>query len=177
MLARTWCLSLALPFALTLAACQPGIEDLHFDITYDPCEVIVVEPAPDTLAAELTSIDDALAMWNSLGATRLTRQGRPDDQRVPISFESAAPAFFGLYQDEVGDVIINRELSDRYARAVTIAHELGHALGLPHVSTDPGNSVMRAGNLKTPPTVDDALALEALWGPCPIVVEQVAVDP
>jgi hypothetical protein len=165
----TWSLScLAL---LALASCHPGVGDLHFDITYDPCEVIVIAPAADTSDAEMTSIDDALAMWNDTGATRLTRQGRPGDQRVPMRFESAAPAFYGVYQDEIGDVVINRELRNRHARAITIAHELGHALGLHHTGASAHASVMQAGNLDTPPTADDVRALEAIWGQCPVATD------
>lgn len=167
----------ALLVSVTLApACQPALDDQHFDIVYDPCEVIVVAPAADTSADELLSIDDALAMWNSTGATRLTRHGRADQPRLAVSFESAAPAFYGLYRDDIGDVVINRSLRDRDARAVTIAHELGHALGLRHPEAGAGDSVMTAGNLDTPPSPSDLRSLELLWGRCPADLARASAD-
>ena len=47
---------------------------------------------------------------------------------------------------------------------VTIAHEIGHAFGLVHVSDRP--SVMNVGNLVVEPNTGDVTALVALWSTC-----------
>jgi predicted Zn-dependent protease len=47
-----------------------------------------------------------------------------------------------------------------------IAHELGHAFGLVHVSPDTRPSVMNPGNTTVAPNDGDRAALEALWGTC-----------
>ena len=94
----------------------------------------------------------------------LTRDDHGDAQRLPISFEKAMPAFYGVYRDDEGAIVINRLLVEPRARAVVIAHELGHAFGLWH--QEARRSVMRAGNTELPPSPGDAVLVEALWGAC-----------
>jgi hypothetical protein len=154
-----------------VAACGRG-GDALLDITYDPCEPVVVEVATDASSDELASVEDALAMWRPNGVARLSSElagaaGDGDAQRIPLGFEDAAPLFHGIYRDEVGDVVINRRLTDRRARAVTIAHELGHAFGLWHVDRELRVSVMNEANLEVEPTTEDAAALIETWGSCP----------
>jgi predicted Zn-dependent protease len=71
-----------------------------------------------------------------------------------------------VYDDETGIIYVNDGLTDPDQLAIVIAHELGHAFGLPHV---PGHdSVMIKGNLTLVPTAADAASLAARWGACPV---------
>jgi hypothetical protein len=153
------CLALA-------AACDAGVGDSTIDITYDPCSDIQILPAADATDPELASLDDAMAMWNQAAATSLSRQPRMGARSIAVRFEKAAPLFHGIYLDEIGDVVINRALGDRRERAITIAHELGHAFGLEHVDPDTRPSVMNPDNLRIPPGAGDVAALAELWGGC-----------
>jgi hypothetical protein len=64
-------------------------------------------------------------------------------------------------------VYVNLALTDRHERAVTIAHEVGHAFGLIHVDRAVRSSVMNQGNLEVEPSPADHHELTALWGDCP----------
>jgi Zn-dependent peptidase ImmA (M78 family) len=82
---------------------------------------------------------------------------------VPLHFQAAAPPSHGFFDPSRGEIFVNVDLETR-PLAVTIAHELGHAFGLVHV-TDRA-SVMTAGNLDVQPNLGDVGALEKLWGAC-----------
>lgn len=148
-----------------LAACATGPGDRVLDVVYDPCEPVMVsldDTAPASAAADLTA---AIDMWRSVGTFRMTDEPGADAPVLPVQFESAAPFFHGVYDDERGIVIINLNLSPGHDTAVTLAHELGHAFGLWHA---PGStpSVMIEGNLSIEPTDEDAGHLAELWGRC-----------
>jgi hypothetical protein len=81
---------------------------------------------------------------------------------LPVRFMPAA-AFSHGYYDPSGEVLINDDLTAR-PLVVTIAHEVGHAFGLVHVTDRP--SVMNPGNLDIEPNAGDVAALAALWGTC-----------
>jgi Zn-dependent peptidase ImmA (M78 family) len=118
--------------------------------------------APATAAADLAA---ALTMWRAVTTFEVTDRSVDGVPRLPVRFESAAPLFRGLYDDERGVVIVNSRLGAGHETAVTLAHELGHALGLWH--TEAGvDSVMLPGNLEIEPTSADAAALASLWGTC-----------
>ena len=137
----------------------------EIDIVYDPCAGIRVQAAPDTTEAELVAIDRAIEMWTQVADFHIARNPtRPFEQVLPIYFEEASLVFRGVYQDEIGDVVINRRLVDPDEQAITIAHELGHAIGLFHIETR--DSVMNSGNLVLLPLTTDVDALSELWGPC-----------
>ena len=163
----TWILSLAL-----VGGCAGGPQDTTLDIVSDVCEPTAVIASSDLSQPQLASIDDALAMWAHIGFDRfrLAVGEDADDvlegQHIEVVYDDAAEVFHGLYDDEHGVVYINRALSDDHQRAVTIAHELGHAFGLLHVASGARISVMNPANLVVEPNDGDAAELVALWGAC-----------
>jgi len=161
-LRSTCILSLAL-----VGGCASGPRDTTLDIVNDVCEPTAVIAPVDASEAQLTSIDEALAMWAALGFDQLERVApTTGEQEVAIVFQDAAEMFHGLYDDEHGVVYVNLKLTDDHQRAVTLAHELGHSLGLLHVDPAARVSVMNPANLVVEPNAGDADELVALWGAC-----------
>lgn len=157
-------LLLLLPFGLLAAAC--GGAPSGPAILYDPCRPIVLVPAADARPEEIQSTRDAAAMWNALGLTHLSLDEIPGAEHIPVVFRDAPLAFRGIYEDQRGDVAVNRRLEDPRQRAVVIAHELGHALSLHHIDPSVRVSVMNPSNLDVVPTTDDGSAMAAAWGRC-----------
>lgn len=104
---------------------------------------------------------DGEALWRDRGAPAI---GRRADATVNVIFEDAAAAFHGLYDDTRGVIYINNDITDPQVLSIVIAHEIGHAFGLPHITDRP--SVMNPGNIRVLPNEGDTAALEALWGRC-----------
>jgi hypothetical protein len=146
---------------LVIAACG-GDGAVAAELTFDPCEPLAIS-APAVTAAQAAGIDEALALWQAHGLLALATREPVDAAVVPVVFETAAPQMHGAYDHERGMIYVNVDLAGE-PLAIVIAHELGHALGLLHV--DGRASLMNKGNLDTPPTADDRLAVEALWGAC-----------
>lgn len=138
----------------------------HDRITFDPCQPLEIRAPADASPNERESIVQAIALWNRLGVARLTTDESVAAPVVPIIFQLAAPAFFGVYEDRVGEIFINRQITLAHARAVIIAHEIGHAFGLEHVEKDQRASVMNKGNADTEPTQEDGHRLAALGVEC-----------
>lgn len=147
-------------------ACAPAEQGIG--LVFDACEPLALIPPADASPSEMSSIARGLEYWNGLANTRLemASEGSAAANSIPLEFDTAASNFFGLYDDENGRVIVNRALMDADKRAVTVAHELGHAMGLIHVDRDSRASVMNTGNTDVPPNESDARALRALWGDC-----------
>lgn len=144
---------------LSLLGCGP-VHDRTIDRVYDPC---AASPDISGLDAERASaIESALSSWSPF--VDELRSGAGVDP-VVIRFQAAAPMFHGVYDDERGVVFINSGLRGRALR-VTIAHELGHAFGLPHVPQSSRDSVMNPNNLVTEPTDEDIARLSELWAEC-----------
>ncbi len=152
--------------ALLVAGCGTSEHDSTFDVVYNPCEPLNIEVEGRADAEQLASLDDALAMWNEVAPVALSRQPVDGAATIPVRFESGAPMIHGYYEDETGEVIVNRSLSDGRARAITLAHELGHAFGLRHVAAKKRRSLMNSGNLDTGLTGADADALLLRWNEC-----------
>jgi len=130
---------------LALVACSAS--DNTIDRTFDPCGFDIVDAR---------GVDDALALW---GRARVA-----GGEMIQLEFQEAALSFHGFYDDETGIVYINEAITDPHALAIVIAHEIGHAFGLPHKSGEP--SLMNRGNTTITPTDGDFADLAALWGAC-----------
>ncbi len=140
--------------------------DSTIDLVFDPCTTRVVAGAGAT-PSQLASIDRALELWNRAAGLSLERvSDPPSDTVIEVSFVPTIAALRGVYDDEVGAVMINRDIEADEERALTIAHELGHAFGLHHVSVDERASLMNPGNVRVPPTAEDVDELRASWGNC-----------
>lgn len=140
-------------------ACTGGAGDTTIDITHDPCSGITLLDAGAS-TSQRAGIAGALQLWAERGVA-LTGT---DPTTIEILFEPASVAFRGVYDDERGIIHINDAIDEMSQLSIVIAHELGHAFGLEHVSNRP--SVMNPANLTTIPTDDDRTAVEALWGQC-----------
>lgn len=154
-------------FAVVISLTACSAEDSTIDNTRDVCAGVTVTSSTAT-QLQADGIDDALGLWRDRGVTRLGRdassRGLTTAPALEIRFEAASGAFRGLYDDERGVIFINSVLVERSQIAIVVAHELGHAFGLAHITER--TSVMSPGNLETPPTEADGHAIEALWGPC-----------
>lgn len=159
-------MQLRIVFALALACFGCGAQDPMTPpdgVVHDACGPLTVAPAADVTDAQREGIARAIGDWNGLGFTQLGLEGA--GAPVALSFASAAAFFHGFYDPETGEVIINRSVQDPLELQVVIAHELGHAMGLPHVALSERASVMNPGNVTLAPTADDSANVKAL---CPL---------
>jgi hypothetical protein len=134
--------------------------------THSACHPVQIIPDPKSNDDQKASMQDAADMWNKLGLTQLTLEPTLHAGQVPIRFEDAPPAFFGVYEDTIGEIVINTVVNERHARARVMAHELGHAYGLFHVDPSKRVSVMNPGNWKVEPTSADNQTLLDTWPDC-----------
>lgn len=141
--------------------CTGGGGDTTIDLTHDACAPLALVTAAAATELQLAGIADAQALWRDRGAPAL---GLRAGATLEVRFERAAGNFYGLYDDESGLIFINQQITDPSVLSIVIAHELGHAFGLPHVTDR--ISLMNPGNRDTPPTDEDQRALAALWGEC-----------
>lgn len=145
------------------AACAPANTSLQ--MVYDPCGGLGVRAAADTTAPELAGVTAGLDLWNATSFVHL--QLDDASTSVPVRFADAPDAIRGVYDDRVGEVVINQRLAPTPdPLAVTVAHELGHAMGLLHVPLSERPSVMNPGNVTTVPTTADVAVLSAVWPAC-----------
>jgi hypothetical protein len=145
-------------------------------LTFDPCASLDIGIAPSLTGEQMQGVTDALAMWNQSAATALAPTTTGADPgsttfstsrpMVPLTFQAAAPPFHGLYDDRAGRIYVNADLTDVAPLRITIAHEIGHAFGLPHVSASVRSSLMNTGNTTVGITPEDVDALAAIWGRC-----------
>jgi hypothetical protein len=154
-------------------------------IRFDACRAVALVLDVSATANQQTGARAAVDLWNSAAGTDLSMVqpsvqpivqpsvAQPATQpldasqtapaTLPVVFQAAAAPSHGLFDPTLGEVFINDDLVAR-PLAVTIAHEVGHAFGLVHVSNRP--SVMNPGNLDIEPNSADVAALADLWGRC-----------
>lgn len=164
---------------LACGACAANTDGV-LDVTYDPCATQVAANE-DATADEIAGLGAALALWNEGGGFRLTAADRSgasesgasesgaaesgDQPSLVVRFQVEFGAFRGFYDDEVGEIIVNRNLAPD-ARTIVIAHELGHAFGLWHVASSTRRSVMNPHNTTIAPLPNDVEDVRMLWGTC-----------
>lgn len=136
------------------------------DVTFDPCSPLALVPGPDTTPSERQGIEDAVAAWARVLPVQITVGDEAEPvPALPISFEDDA-WFRAIYWDQYGVIEVGRERLAEQDYAIAIAHELGHAFGLLHVSKHTRPSVMHVGNLDIAPNEQDAAAVSELWQSC-----------
>lgn len=134
--------------------------DTTIDIQHDACAPLALV-SMNASDAQHVGMTDAQALWRDRGAPSL---GLRAGSTLEVRFDDAAAAFRGHYDDETSVIFINNQIQDNDVLAVVIAHELGHAFGLQHITGR--ESVMNPGNLRITPNAEDQRAIEALWGAC-----------
>ena len=134
--------------------------DTTINIQHDACAPLALVSAAAT-DTQRTGMSAAQTLWRDHGAPSL---GLRAGATLEVRFNDAAAAFHGLYDDESSVIYINNQITKDDVLAIVIAHELGHAFGLQHVTDR--ESVMNPGNLRIAPNESDAAALAAMWGAC-----------
>jgi hypothetical protein len=159
---------------LSLAGCG-GTSPAPVDaVRFDPCQPLTIVVGTGGTADRDLGVRTAADLWNQAAGAHLAvvdaaTAAPPVDASdaaaptLPLSFQTAADLSHGFFDPVRGQVLINNDLVAR-PLTVTIAHEVGHAFGLLHVSGRP--SVMNAGNLDVEPNADDVAYLAQLWGRC-----------
>lgn len=167
------CLRALGPLACALAGCggpDPAVGTAA-SLRFDPCAEVVLVADDDLAASAMAGVAAGLESWNRAAGAHLT-VARPSAisgsvPTVPIHFEAAGAPFHGLYDPARGQIFINTDLAGR-GLSVAVAHEVGHAFGLVHVSPDQRRSVMNPDNLDEEPNAGDVATLADGWGgACP----------
>ena len=166
--------SLTILLASVAAACGAASSDSVVSaVRFDPCHPLALVVGAGTSGDRAAGVRTAADLWNGAARAQLSVDDEAStapaldatgaaSATLPVDFQPAVAPSHGFY-DPSGQVLINDDLTAR-PLAVTIAHEVGHAFGLVHVTDRP--SVMNPGNLSVEPNAGDVAALAALWGSC-----------
>lgn len=153
--------------ALVLCLVAACAADDSIDRTFDPCSPLTIVPAPGTEAREIQSIEAAALAWSRVIPARIEiGAGSPDAVTLGVTFEPGDTFYRAMYWAGVGKISISRDGLAPEDYALALAHEMGHAFGLLHVSTELRGSVMNTGNVEIEPTDADGLAVRDLWESC-----------
>ena len=140
--------------------------------TFDPCSPLTIAVRFDasdaeTSDAELQSVDAAIASWAQVLPTEISLvRDEGNSEGLKIAFESGDSFYRAIYFDRRGEILVNRNSLSLDEMPLAIAHELGHAFGLLHVSAEVRPSVMNVGNLDVVPNNDDASGVRDVWDAC-----------
>lgn len=147
-----------------MAACTSNDE---VETMFDPCSSLTIAVTSD-YPEDLTAVEDAMAAWaRVVPANDVTVTSEPPVAgMLSVRFIPGQRAMRGGYFDAVGVVDISRDMLAPETYPIAVAHELGHAFGLLHVSGSARPSVMNVGNTTIEPTAEDAAAVIALWASC-----------
>src|SRR5262245_28437840 len=122
-------------------ACSPA--DEVAETVFDPCSTTAIAPVTGTAAEEVQSIEDALQLWAEVLPVHaeVALEEAPAPALV-IEFESGKTFYRAMYWDSLGLISISRDRLQPEDYAIALAHELGHAFGLPHIPEQQRSSVM-----------------------------------
>lgn len=136
------------------------------ETVYDPCSPLTLSLSSSATAAERRGVEEAIAAWDArLPVQMVIGDGEQSSSVLPIHFVDAS-AFRAVYWDGPGYISIARKRLAESEYGLAVAHEMGHAFGLMHVTPDERSSVMNVGNLEIAPTEMDAEELIARWESC-----------
>jgi hypothetical protein len=156
-----------LPLTAGCGEASSGQAQSQSDLRFDPCRPLVLVVQDGATSEESAGVEAAAKVWNDAAGAQVTVVSAgsvsTDAPQVPVRFQRAATPSHGFFDPTLGHVLINEDLAG-HALAVTIAHEVGHAFGLVHVTDR--QSVMNPGNLDVDPNAGDVGALATLWGAC-----------
>jgi hypothetical protein len=148
---------------LPALSCSGDVQ--RFELLFDPCVPLSLEPEPEATDAQLAIIEDALALWDDVFPHAATLDEVPGARRLPVLFRDDI-WYYGRFHDGRGHLEVATWLEDPEVMAIVLAHELGHAFNLYHVDSSDRDSVMNRGNLDVAPTREDGDELVGLWGDC-----------
>jgi hypothetical protein len=155
----------AVAVAFAGAGCTPAATASGPGLTFNPCAQLTLVPDAAATDAEAQGVAAGAELWNAIAGSELSPGTASAGPAVPIHFQAAAAPFHGLYDPPTGQIFINEDLSGQEL-AITVAHEVGHAFGLVHISPDVRASLMNPGNLTVLPTPQDVATLADIWGRC-----------
>lgn len=133
-------------------------------MSFDPCKPLALVVTDE---GRVPVVEAGVALWRDVFPVQVTVIQTPTTApSLPIHFVESA-LYMGRFDDGRGTIELATRVPEGHPMAVVLAHELGHAYNLYHVSKGERVSVMNKGNHEVGPTAEDGAALTARWGRCP----------
>jgi hypothetical protein len=159
-------IAVGLGLSIACGACTSSTGDEAPEIVYDPCSPLTIAVSASATDHEVRGVAGAIAAWQARLPVQMAIGSGPRAETVlPVRFISDS-GLRAVYWDAQGTISINRDLLAPAEYPIAIAHEMGHAFGLPHVGARERASVMNVGNVSLPPTGHDADEVIARWASC-----------